>query len=76
MSSYRPNYTAVVIGRKPGIYASYEEALKQVDGYPGALFRGFSEHSDAAVRITCLPSAPQLTTGMAAIREQKTRRES
>ena len=34
-------YYVVWIGREPGVYATWEECQRQVDGYSGALFRSF-----------------------------------
>ena len=35
------NYYAVKIGRNNGIYRTWDECSKQVNGYHGALYRGF-----------------------------------
>eukprot|EP00959_Pyramimonas_sp_CCMP1952_P228096 4769529-Pyramimonas_sp.AAC.4 len=34
-------------GRKPGIYRDWEEAKKQVNGYKGAVYKGFSSEAEA-----------------------------
>lgn len=57
MSSYRPNYTAVVRGRNPGVYASWDQARQQTDGYHDAYFRSFPNRHAASVRNTHLPSS-------------------
>lgn len=40
-------YYAVRKGRKAGVYESWEEARKQVDGFPGAVFKKFECYVDA-----------------------------
>lgn len=40
-------YYAVLTGREPGIYESWEEAKKQIDGYPKAEYKGFKTKADA-----------------------------
>lgn len=42
---------AVKKGREPGIYKTYEECLAQVEGYPGAEFRGFTKEAEAKAYI-------------------------
>lgn len=39
---------AVAHGKKPGLYFSWDETSKQVTGFPGAKFKGFSGVSEAA----------------------------
>ncbi|WFD22143.1 ribonuclease H [Malassezia equina] len=38
---------AVHIGRQPGVYDSWDECKKQVDRYPGARFRSFTQREEA-----------------------------
>lgn len=38
---------AVWVGRRPGIYFSWNECLAQVHGYPGAIFKGFYSLEEA-----------------------------
>lgn len=38
----KKNYYAVKVGRKTGIFRTWEECKKQVSGYPGAVFKGFA----------------------------------
>jgi ribonuclease HI len=38
---------AVRVGRKPGIYRSWEDCLSQVEGFSGAAFKSFTAQSDA-----------------------------
>ena len=40
-------FYAVKKGRKPGVYRTWDEARKQVDGYSGAEFKSFSKITDA-----------------------------
>ena len=40
-------YYAVKKGRCPGIYGTWDEAKKQVDGFPGAVYKSFPELSEA-----------------------------
>lgn len=40
-------YYAVKKGREPGIYLSWEECKKQVDGFSGAVYKSFSNHEEA-----------------------------
>lgn len=41
------NFYVVWKGRKPGVYGSWEECLRQVDGYPEAKFKSFSTQIEA-----------------------------
>lgn len=40
-------YYAVKVGLKTGIYETWEECKLNVDGYPGALYKGFKNITDA-----------------------------
>ncbi|MDE7180668.1 MAG: ribonuclease H family protein [Muribaculaceae bacterium] len=42
-------YYVVWKGRKPGIYDNLEDALEQVDDYPGASFKSFGSSEEAAM---------------------------
>lgn len=42
---------AVKVGRTPGIYDTWDECKEQVSGYKGAVYKGFSERSDAEAFI-------------------------
>lgn len=44
-------YYAVKQGRKPGIYQSWAECQEQVNGYPNAIFKGFSTLEEAEVFV-------------------------
>lgn len=43
----KPNYYAVRVGRQPGVYNSWEDCRRQVDGYPKAVFKGFVGAAEA-----------------------------
>jgi ribonuclease HI len=40
-------FYAIAKGRKPGIYEAWPVAQAQVQGYPGAIFKGFSTRAEA-----------------------------
>lgn len=40
-------FYAIKKGRKPGIYTTWDEAKKQVSGYSGAVYKGFTSRSQA-----------------------------
>ena len=40
-------YYAVRVGQKPGIYTTWAEAKKQVDGYPNAVYKSFKTLKEA-----------------------------
>ena len=40
-------YYAVKIGRTPGIYLSWADCKAQVNGYPGAIYKGFETKEEA-----------------------------
>lgn len=44
-------YYAVRIGKNPGIYHSWEDAEKEVSGYPKAVYQSFKKLSDAEIFI-------------------------
>ncbi|CAA3012061.1 Hypothetical predicted protein [Olea europaea subsp. europaea] len=46
-SPTRGKVYAVFVGRKPGIYSSWYEAKKQVNGFPNNSFRAFKTRDDA-----------------------------
>nr|WP_255217878.1 RNase H1/viroplasmin domain-containing protein [Lactobacillus delbrueckii] len=51
---------AVRKGRQPGIYYSWPEAEKQVNGFPpGAEYKSFSRESDALNYLKLDPADPQ-----------------
>ncbi len=40
-------FYAIAKGRKPGIYTNWPEAKEQIDGFAGALYRGFPTYAQA-----------------------------
>ncbi len=54
----KKKFYAVKNGRKVGIYKTWADCQRQIHGYPGALFRGFTELSDAQAYLgDCQPIA-------------------
>lgn len=47
MSKRKKNYYAVKIGKTPGVYSSWEECKSQIDGFSGAVYKGFSTKKEA-----------------------------
>ena len=43
----KKNYYAVKVGRRPGIYRTWDECKKNVHGYKGAIFKGFVTQEEA-----------------------------
>lgn len=43
----KKRFYAVAVGEEPGIYTSWERAKRHVNGYPGAIYKGFSNKHDA-----------------------------
>lgn len=43
----KSKFYAVRIGRKPGVYNTWNEAKEQIDRYPGAIFKSFEDPIDA-----------------------------
>ena len=69
-------YYAVAKGRQKGVYKTWEECKKQVDGYSGAIFKSFDNEADAkkyvakkrsennkVVRVCILCSKPLVNKG-------------
>eukprot|EP00878_Enallax_costatus_P029410 GHUV01031889.1.p1 GENE.GHUV01031889.1~~GHUV01031889.1.p1 ORF type:complete len:248 (+),score=60.67 GHUV01031889.1:79-822(+) len=54
----KPKYYAVRVGRKPGVYNTWDECRIQVDGYPKAVYKGFSSAAEAQSFVGS-PSAAQ-----------------
>lgn len=44
-------YYAIKNGRHPGIYTTWDDAKKQVDGFSGAVYKSFKQRSDAETFI-------------------------
>ncbi len=49
-------FYAVKAGRKTGIFNSWEECKKQVDGYPSASYKSFKTAAEAAAYIGLVPN--------------------
>lgn len=47
MANKKKNFYAVAVGRKPGIYDTWEECNLQVNGFRGASYKGFRLHNEA-----------------------------
>lgn len=47
----KKNYYAVKIGKKPGIYLTWDECKEQVSGYPKAEYRGFPTEEEAKIYL-------------------------
>ncbi len=43
----KKKFYAVVVGREPGIYDNWPRAKAQVDGFPGARYKGFADQAEA-----------------------------
>jgi ribonuclease HI len=60
----RWNYYAVAVGREIGIFKDWDTTFKQINGYPGALHKGFKTLPEAQAFIhgdTAAPSPAPLT---------------
>lgn len=40
-------FYAVAVGREPGVYSDWPRAKQQVDGFPGAIYKSFSDRAKA-----------------------------
>ena len=49
-------FYAVKVGRQTGIFNSWEECKKQVDGYPSASYKSFKTAAEAATYIGLIPN--------------------
>ncbi|CAA2957018.1 Hypothetical predicted protein [Olea europaea subsp. europaea] len=67
-SPTRGKVYAVFVGRKPGIYSSWYEAKKQVDGFPNNSFRAFKIRDDAEKAVAEFASSmcrePDIDSGI------------
>lgn len=43
----KKNFYAVRCGKTPGIYLTWEQCKQQVEGYPGAIYKGFATKEEA-----------------------------
>lgn len=48
MADYSNRYYVVWVGRQPGVYDTLEDAMEQVDDFPGASFKSYSSAQEAA----------------------------
>lgn len=46
-------FYAVKVGKKPGIYETWEECQSQISGFPRAIYKGFTTKEEAAVFLEC-----------------------
>jgi ribonuclease HI len=44
----KSKFYGVKVGKIPGVYTTWEECKKQVDGYPGALYKSFPAKDEAS----------------------------
>lgn len=58
MANYSKRYYAVFVGRNPGVYDDFNDAMEQVDGFEGALFKSYdsAEQATEAYRKSCYRS--------------------
>ena len=66
MGKAKKTHYAVVKGRMPGIYHTWDDCQKQTKGWPGAVFKGFKCHEDAqqyfsSVAMSITPSDAKVT---------------
>lgn len=50
-------FYAVAMGREPGIYTDWPLAKEQVDGFPGARYKGFANRAEAEAWLKNLPAS-------------------
>ena len=48
-------FYAVRVGRRPGIYSTWDACQKEVKGFPGAMYKSFASEEDAQVFIEGTP---------------------
>lgn len=48
MADYNNRFYVVWVGRQPGVYDNLEDAMEQVDDFPGATFKSYSSAQAAA----------------------------
>ena len=47
MAKKKNNFYAVKNGKNPGIYKTWDECRAQVEGFSGALYKGFTTRTEA-----------------------------
>jgi hypothetical protein len=70
----RKDFYAVRVGRKTGIFTSWEECKEQVTGFKGAVYKGFKSEEEANKFLgAAAPAVPQATrsTNIKRKREEK-----
>ena len=55
-------YYAVLCGKKPGVYVSWDEAREQVERYPGAKHKKFNTKIEADLYMKSANSASETTS--------------
>ncbi|MDE5869353.1 MAG: viroplasmin family protein, partial [Muribaculaceae bacterium] len=48
MKNYSKRFYVVWKGREPGVYDDFNDAMAQVDDYPGAMFKSYASSAEAA----------------------------
>ena len=59
-------YYVVKKGKTPGIYFSWDDCKKMVDGYPGAVYKGFATLAEAEAYMGGATTVTQTTAGKCA----------
>ena len=57
-------FYAVKVGKKPGVYRTWDECKEQTSGYPGVEFKGFNDE-EAALNYLEEEKEEELLTGTA-----------
>ncbi len=59
--NYSKKYYVVWTGRHPGVYDDLNDAMEQVDDYPGASFKSYASAQEAsdAFRKRCRRTSPE-----------------
>ena len=52
MAKKKNNFDAVKQGKNPGIYKTWDECKAQVEGFSGALYKGFSTRKEAEIYLS------------------------
>lgn len=61
---YTPNFYVVFVGRKPGIYKSFEDVQNQIQGFTGSAYKTYKNFNEAASAEALFYEAWQSTTVM------------
>lgn len=69
MANYNKRFYVVFNGRQPGVYDNIDDALDQVDDYPGASFKSFATAQEASESFR-RSSARQDSTDLGALLKQ------